>query len=218
MSNDKNSQQNDQNSDNNSQNDNNSSADATNEGNKWQNKFKSQTSNNQADQVTEESSDPLEIANKKISELENKSAELNDKLLRTLAELDNVRRRSREELEKTSKYAISGFVSDLVLVAENFFLVCDNAPQDKIDASPEIKHFADAVEMTKKELLKILEKNQVKRIFPLNQKFDHHFHEAIAYIDSDVEEGSVAQVVQAGYAIGDRLIRPALVGVSKGKS
>lgn len=72
--------------------------------------------------------------------------------------------------------------------------------------------------MTEKELLKVLEKNQVKRIYPLNQKFDHNFHEAIAQVESDAEEGTVVQVIQAGYSIADRLIRPALVGVAKAKA
>lgn len=73
--------------------------------------------------------------------------------------------------------------------------------------------------MTKKELVKVLEKNQIKRIYPLNEKFDHNFHEAIAHLDrtegSSAEEGDVIQVVQAGYSVSDRLIRPALVGVAK---
>lgn len=158
---------------------------------------------------------PLE---EKITELEQKNSELNDKLLRTLAELDNVRRRSKEEVEKTARFAISGFVSDLVVVAENFFMASENAPKDEIEKNPAIKNYADAIVMTEKELLKILEKNQVKRIFPLNQKFDHNLHEAIAQVESEVEEGIVVQVIQAGYSISERLIRPALVGVAKNKS
>jgi molecular chaperone GrpE len=162
-----------------------------------------------------EKENPLELANKKISELENKVTDLNDKILRTLAELDNVRRRSREDIEKASKYAISNFVSDLVLVAENFFLASENAPKSEIEQNQAIKNYADAIVMTEKELLKILEKNQVKRIYPLNEKFDHNFHEAISQIDapqdSNLKSGDVLQVIQAGYSIGDRLIRPALV-------
>jgi molecular chaperone GrpE len=158
---------------------------------------------------------PLE---EKIAELEQKNSDLNDKLLRTLAELDNVRRRSKEEVEKTARFAISGFVGDLVVVAENFFLASENAPKDEIEKNPAIKNYADAIVMTEKELLKILEKNQVKRIFPLNQKFDHNLHEAIAQLDSEAEEGTVVQVIQAGYSISERLIRPALVGVAKNKS
>ncbi len=154
----------------------------------------------------------------KIAELEQKLAEANDKILRSLAELDNVRRRSREEIEKAAKFAISGFVSDLVLVTENFFLASENAPKEEIEKNQAIKNYADAIVMTEKELLKVLEKNQVKRIYPLTQKFDHNFHEAISQVESDSEEGTVIQVIQAGYSISDRLIRPALVAVAKPKS
>ncbi len=154
---------------------------------------------------------------REISELGQKNSELNDKLLRSLAELDNVRRRSREEIEKSAKFAISNFASDLVVVVENFFLASENAPKAEIEKNPTIKNYADAIVMTEKELLKVLEKNQVKRIYPLNQKFDHNLHEAIAQVDSEAEEGVVVQVIQAGYSIADRLIRPALVGVAKAK-
>ena len=154
----------------------------------------------------------------KIIELEQKLLEQNDKFLRTLAELDNVRRRAREENDKTAKFAIANFVSDLVTVAENFFMASENAPKDEIDKNPAIKNYALAIEMTEKELLKVLEKNNVKRIYPLNQDFDHNFHEAIANIESEAKEGSVVQVIQAGYSIADRIIRPALVGVAKAKN
>ena len=154
----------------------------------------------------------------KIIELEQKLTEQNDKFLRTLAELDNVRRRAREENEKTAKFAITNFVSDLVTVAENFFMASENAPKDEIEKNLAIKNYALAIEMTEKELLKVLEKNQVKRIFPLNQDFDHNFHEAVASIESEAKEGSVVQVIQAGYSMADRLIRPALVSVAKAKN
>ncbi|MBU6140697.1 MAG: nucleotide exchange factor GrpE [Proteobacteria bacterium] len=154
----------------------------------------------------------------KIVELEQKNTELNDKLLRALAELDNVRRRSKEEIEKTARFAIYGFAGDLVLVAENFFMASENAPKEEIEKNPAIKNYADAIVMTEKELLKVLEKNQIKRIFPLNQMFDHNLHEAIVQVESELEEGLVVQVIQAGYSISDRLIRPALVGVAKNKS
>jgi molecular chaperone GrpE len=152
---------------------------------------------------------------KKIVDLEKAIIDLNDKLLRSLADLDNSRKRAREEMEKTSKYAIANFASDLVLVVENFFLATDNAPNEEIEKSPTIKNFADAIVMTKKELVKVLEKNSVTRIYPLGEKFDHHFHEALTQIESEGEEGIVVQVIQAGYKIADRLIRPALVGISK---
>jgi len=172
--------------------------------------------------INENSDSNLDEKNTNLENLLNqekeKSSSLNDKLLRTLAELDNVRRRSREDLEKATKYAVSTLVSDLVLVAENFFLACDNLPKETTEKCPQTKNFVEAVIMTKKELVKILEKNNVKRIYPLNEKFDHHFHEAISYIESDSEKDSIVQVIQAGYVISERLIRPSLVVLSKGKN
>ena len=181
---------------------------------------------NQHDQENkpESQNENIEISNveselkNKIIELEQKISDQNDKFLRTLAELDNVRRRAREENDKTAKFAIANFAGDLVTVAENFFMASENAPKDEIEKNPAIKNYALAIEMTEKELLKVLEKNQVKRIYPLNQDFDHNFHEAIANIESEAKEGSVVQVIQAGYSIADRLIRPALVGVAKAKN
>jgi len=172
----------------------------------------------QTEQQPETEAEEVNSAETKIAELEQKNSELNDKILRALAEIDNVRRRSREEIEKTAKFAVSNFAADLVVVTENFFLASENAPKAEIEKYPTIKNYADAIVMTEKELLKVLEKNQVKRIFPLNQKFDHNFHEAIAQIESDAEEGTVLQVIQAGYSIAERLIRPALVAVSKPKA
>jgi molecular chaperone GrpE len=182
----------------------------------------SEEKNNQEPETTKNQTEDLlkneENLLNKISELEQKNSEANDKLLRAFAELENVRRRSREEIEKSAKFAISNFASDLVLVAENFFLASDNAPKEEIEKSQEMKNYANAIEMTKKELIKVLEKNQVKRIFPLNEKFDHNFHEALAQVESEAEEGIVVQVIQAGYSIANRLIRPALVGVAKPKT
>ena len=89
--------------------------------------------------------------------------------------------------------------------------------ESEIEKVPVIKNYADAIVMTEKELMKVLEKNQVRRIYPLNQKFNHNFHEAIAHVESELEEETVIQVIQAGYSIADRLIRPALVAVAKKK-
>lgn len=180
--------------------------------------------NNQENQASAEQSETenqasgMDIYEKKIAELEARNSDLNDKFLRLAAELDNVRRRSREELEKSAKFAISNFVGDLVVVTEHFFLACDNAPKADIEQNAAIKNYADAIEMTKKEMIKVLEKNRVARIFPLNEKFDHNLHEAISQVESDAEEGMILQVIQAGYSIADRLIRPALVCVAKARS
>lgn len=151
----------------------------------------------------------------KIAEKEQEIKDLGDKLLRSFAELDNVRRRSREEIEKTAKFAVTNFVSDLVVVAENFFMANGNAPKEEMNKNALVKNYIEAISMTEKELMKVLEKNQVKRIFPLNEQFDHNLHEAVIQIESEEKGGKIIQVIQAGYSISDRLIRPALVGVAK---
>jgi molecular chaperone GrpE len=170
--------------------------------------------NNPVETPTEEN--PNQELINKIAELEESNNSLNDKLLRLAAELENTRKRNREEVDKANKYAVSNFAGDLVLVVENFYLASDNLPVEEIEKSAAIKHFVEAMVMTKKELTKILEKYGIKRIYPLNEKFDHNFHEAISQVAAgeDEEDGVVTQVIQAGYSIGERLIRPALVSVS----
>lgn len=171
----------------------------------------------QEEQAQEKAQEPT--AEEIIAQLEQKASDLNDKLLRSLAELENVRRRSKEEVSKAAKYSISNFASDLVVVVENFFLATNNAPKEEIEKSEAVKNFAQGIDMTKNELVKILEKNQIKRVFPLNEPFNHNVHEAISQIEipegSQAKSGDVLQVIQAGYSIADRLIRPALVVVAK---
>ena len=184
-----------------------------------QNQTKDQIEN-KSDSESQKSTENTEIKalESRISELEQKNSDLNDKLLRSLAEIENIRKRSREEVEKANKFALSNFASELVPIVENFFMASENAPREEIEKNQLIKNYAQAIIMTEKELIKLLEKNQIKRIFPLNQDFDHNYHEAITQVESDAKEGLVVQVIQAGYSISERLIRPALVGVAKPKS
>jgi len=159
----------------------------------------------------------LEQLTKKIADLEEKAAKADERALRALAEADNVRRRSGQEQEKLVKYAISNFVNDLIVVVENFFLASNNAPKEEIEKSEKIKNYADAITMTENELVKVLEKNGVKRLFPVGEEFNHNIHEAVSQIESEEKEGTVLQVVQAGYTINERLLKPALVVVAKPK-
>ena len=177
---------------------------------------KQQDNEKQENNVEENQNPNLE---NQILTLEQDNKILNDKILRLAAELDNTRRRGKEDLEKANKYAISNFANDLVLIVENFYLAADNLPQEEIVKSLAIKNFIDAMLMTKKELTKTLEKYNIKRIYPLGEKFDHNYHEAISRIsiEENEEEGVVKQVIQAGYSIGDRLMKPALVTVSTAK-
>lgn len=155
----------------------------------------------------------------KIKELEDKILILNDKLLRAVAETENVRRRGVEETSKAHKYAISNFAKDLILTVDNLFLAADNLPKEVLEINKQFKDFADAVLMTKNELLKTLEKHQIKRINPVNERFDLNYHEAISSQQinegEDIEDGTITKVFQAGYVIADRVIRPALVSVAK---
>ncbi|MBL6664778.1 MAG: nucleotide exchange factor GrpE [Rickettsiales bacterium] len=151
----------------------------------------------------------------KIKKLEEDLAKANDRALRALAELENNRKMAKIELEKTVKFAISKFVNDIIVVSENFFLAGNNAPKEDLEANDNLKNYFNAISMTESELMKALEKNGVKRINPLGEKFDHNLHEALSQIDSEEEQGTVVQVVQAGYSLNDRLLKPALVVVSK---
>lgn len=146
------------------------------------------------------------------------AAELKDKLLRTLAEMENLRRRTEREVADARTYGIANFARDVVTVADNMdraLKALDDELREKADAS--IKALLDGVELTERELLKALEKNGIKKIEPQGEKFDPNFHQAMYEVpDASVPSGHVVQVVQPGYVIGDRVLRPALVGVSKG--
>ncbi len=160
----------------------------------------------------------IEVLQQKITEQQQQISDLNQKLLRSFADFENLRKRSLEEKEKTHQFAITNFVSDLALVVENFFMASDNCPQQEIEKNEAIKNYAIAVDMTKKELIKTLEKYKVTRIFPLKQQFDHNLHEALSQVPTQpniAQDGEILQVIQAGYKIADRLIKPALVIVAK---
>lgn len=150
------------------------------------------------------------------NELLDKIAELEDKLLRNVAEMDNLRKRTSKEMDDMKKYSISSFAKDLIDAVENMHRALDSIDQEKLASDPSFKNIYDGVHMTKLSMMSVLEKHGVKRIFPANQLFDHNHHQAIGQSeDSGLESGYVAQVVQAGYTLSDRLLRPALVIVAK---
>lgn len=153
-----------------------------------------------------------------LADAQREAAEFKDKLLRTLAEMENLRRRTEREVADARTYGIAGFARDVLTVADNMeraLQALDNELREKADAS--VKALLDGVEITERELLKVLEKNGIKKIEPMGEKFDPNFHQAMYEVpDASVPSGHVAQVVQPGYIIGERVLRPALVGVSKG--
>ena len=150
-----------------------------------------------------------------VEQKDNDLAALKDQTLRALAEADNTRRRAERDAQESTKYALTGFARDLVGVLENLQRALGSIPEALKSEQPQVATLATGVEMTLNELLVIFEKQGIKRIDPMGQKFDHNLHQAVAQIATpDAEEGTVVQVLQAGYTIHDRLLRPAMVGVA----
>ncbi len=150
-----------------------------------------------------------------IDEKDKELAALKDQALRALAEAENTRRRAEREQQETAKYAVSRFAGDLVNVLENLQRATSSIPESMRAEHQAVANLAVGVEMTLKELLGAFEKHGIRRIDPKGQKFDHQLHQAVAQLpDEKAEPGTVLQVVQAGYTIHDRLLRPAMVVVA----
>src|ERR1700744_4155781 len=153
-----------------------------------------------------------------VAALAREAAEARDKMLRTLAEMENLRQRTRREVSDAKTYGITGFARDVLEIADNLQRALDAVPVEaRAAADPGLKALIEGVELTERSLLNALEKNGVKKFDPAGQKFDPNFQQAMYEVpDPSVPSGTVVQVVQAGFMIGERVLRPALVGVAKG--
>jgi molecular chaperone GrpE len=153
-----------------------------------------------------------------VEALAREAAESRDKMLRTLAEMENLRKRTAREVSDARIYGITGFARDVLDIADNLQRALDAVPAEtRESADPILKALIEGVELTERSLLNALEKNGVKKFDPSGEKFDPNFQQAMYEVpDASVPPGTVVQVVQAGYMIGDRVLRPALVAVSKG--
>ena len=140
-----------------------------------------------------------------------------ERLLRALAETENLRRRAAREVEEAHKYAITGFARELLEVADNLSRALGSIPPHARDESEFVRNLADGVAMTEKTLLASFERHQIAKVEPeLGSRFDHNRQQAMLEIETaDYPPGTVAQVMQPGYVIADRLLRPALVAVAK---
>lgn len=159
--------------------------------------------------------DPSLLQDDDIEKLKAENAETKDKLLRAMAELENQRRRFERDLKDSSAYAISKFARDVLGIADNLRRALESAPveirTDQIAAS-----LLEGVEITERALLQTLERYGVKQIEAMGAKFDPHLHQAMFEIESaDATPGTVVQVMEKGYTIGDRTLRPAMVAVAK---
>ena len=145
------------------------------------------------------------------------NADMRDRLLRTMADMENLRRRTEREKTDTARYAISNFARDVLTVGDNLKRTMQHVPAEAAAQDPALKSFLEGVEITERELLNVLERHGVTRIEPLGQRFDPNCHQAMYEVqNADVPDGTVVDVMQAGYMIGDRCLRPALVAVAKG--
>jgi len=158
--------------------------------------------------------DPLVVLEKLVLE----NAELKDRVLRALAETENIRRRSEKEASDARAYGVTSFARDLLSVVDNLERALTSLTDEQRAAGgAALKTLVEGVELTSRDLTGVLARNGVKRLDPIGDKFDPNFHQAMFEApDPSVPSGMVSQVMQSGWKIADRVLRPALVGVSKG--
>ncbi|WP_374545315.1 nucleotide exchange factor GrpE [Rhodoblastus sp.] len=146
------------------------------------------------------------------------NASLKDKVLRTLAEMENLRRRTEKEVSDAKAYGVTSFARDMLTFADNLRRALENVPPETREAADNtLKAFVEGIELTERDFLSRLSRHGVRKLEPKGQKFDPNFHEALFEAhDESVPPGTVAHVVEEGFAIGERVLRPAKVGVAKG--
>ena len=144
--------------------------------------------------------------------------DLKDKYLRLAAEMDNLRRRTARDVRDAKAYSVSNFARDMLAVSDNLRRALDAIPAEALAAGEAgLKALSEGVEMTERAMQSALERHGVKKLSPVGQKFDPNFHQAMFEVPNpDVPNNTVVEVVQEGYVIGDRVLRPAMVGVAKG--
>ena len=160
----------------------------------------------------------LEPGTDRVTELEAEIARLKDHVLRALAETENTRKRAMKEREDASKFAVTAFARDMLDIADNFRRALDAIPADAQNAGdPLVKTMLEGLDATERALLKIFEKHGIRKIEPLDERFDPNFHEVMFEVSAPGKpSGTVIQLVEPGYVLNDRLLRPARVGVAKG--
>lgn len=170
------------------------------------------------DKLVEELEKKAESETQELSTLESELASLKDQWLRAMAETENLRRRAQRDREEALKYAGANFGRDMLTIADNLRRALESC--SNLEDIPEIiKPLIQGIELTESALLSTFERHGIKKINPLNEKFDANLHQAMFEVeDEKAPPGTVVQVLQVGYMMHDRLLRPAMVGVSKGGS
>jgi molecular chaperone GrpE len=151
----------------------------------------------------------------RVAALEAELAEHKDRLLRALAEAENTRRRAQRERDDATRYAISGFARELLSAADNLRRALDSLPEAEV-GDERTRSLLAGVAATERELLSVFERHGIRRIDPRGERFDHNLHQAIFEVEhGDRPPGTIVEVLQPGYLLHDRLLRPAMVGVAK---
>ncbi|MGE3829735.1 MAG: nucleotide exchange factor GrpE [Parvibaculaceae bacterium] len=171
----------------------------------------------EADPIDAGMFEPADPREEEIIRLKEEAGRLKDQLLRTLAEMDNLRKRTEREKAEATLYAATNFARDILSVSDNLTRALQTAEEDHLEnASEPVKNLLAGVEVTNRELLNVFERHGIKRIDPMGEKFDPHYHQAMFEVPTNEDPpGTVVQVMQAGFKIGERILRPALVGVAK---
>ncbi len=175
------------------------------------------TAEPEAAEAAQAEPDALTLALQAVDALRSENAELKDRTLRTLAEMENLRKRTEREKAEATLYAATNFALDLLSVADNFSRALSAVTEEQRNAADEVtRNLLAGVEVTERELLNVFERHGIRKMDPLGQKFDPTMHQAMLEVASaDQAPGTVVQVLQAGYQIGERCLRPALVAVAK---
>lgn len=171
-----------------------------------------------APETPNEAASAAAAAEDPVAALVKEAAELKDRHLRTLAEMENLRRRTEREVADARVYGITNFARDILAVADNMDRALQALDAEiREQAEPGVKALLDGVELTERELMKVMEKHGIARLEPQGQKFDPNLHQTMLEVpDPSVPAGTVVQVVQPGYTLAGRVLRPALVGIAKG--
>ena len=174
---------------------------------------------------TEKKDSQIKVSDKKIQknqdkkvieELKTKLKNVEDKLLRELAENDNLRKRHEQELSDSYKFSIKNFSLDILTVSDNFQRAIHSIPKNDLEKSTVLKNLVVGLESVEKEMHVVFERNGVKPFESMNEVFDPELHQAVSYKNSDKKSGAIIEEMQKGYKIANRLLRPAMVTVSKG--
>lgn len=174
---------------------------------------------------TEKKDSQIKVSDKKIQknqdkkvieELKTKLKNVEDKLLRELAENDNLRKRHEKELSDSHKFSIKNFSLDILTVSDNFQRAIHSIPKNDLEKSTVLKNLVVGLESVEKEMHVVFERNGVKPFESMNEVFDPELHQAVSYKNSDKKSGVIIEEMQKGYKIANRLLRPAMVTVSKG--